>query len=193
MAIKKFKQSSILNDKKYVSFLAGNNAYIPTGFHSIATFTATGSETTTTFSSIPQGYTHLQLRLNLTGTRYNSPSLQINGDTGNSYPNHGIYGRENSTSGAYGNPAQNLYYLSYACNTPLTYPWVGITDILDYKNTSKYKTMKSFIGGQNNTTAGYNGVELNSGLWLNTSAITSLTLFGMTFNTGSTIALYGIK
>jgi hypothetical protein len=177
---------------KYRSMLAGNTAFFPTGYFSIASYVATGSETTFTFSSIPQPYSHLQIRLNLSGTRYNSPSLRINGDTGSNYPSSGIYGRENATNGAYGNPAQNLYYLSYAANTPLNQPWVGITDILDY-TSNKLKTINSFVGGQNNTTAGSNGVELNSGLWLNTAAVTSITIFGMTFNAGSTISLYGIK
>jgi hypothetical protein len=178
-------------------FSAASNSATPTvppsAWDSIATFTASGGETTTTFSSIPQTYTHLQLRYTLSTGRYNSLVLRCNGDTGANYSGHGMWGRENNTKGDYGNVGNDSIYVSYAANTPAGYPWIGITDIIDYTNTNKWKVMRGIVGGANNTTTGYNGVESNSGMWQNTAAITSLTFSIGALNAGSKIALYGIK
>ena len=192
MAVTKGSTSGVYG-QKYISMLAGNAPFAPTDFDSIATFVATGSETGVTFSSIPATYTHLQIRLNTSTARYNSFSLICNGDTTANYSVHGMYRRENSTGGAFGVLAQTYYYLSYAANTPLTYPWVGLVDILEYTNTSKWKTMRTLCGGINNTTDGYNAVEQNSGMWQSLAAVNSITISGPTINSGSTISLYGIK
>ena len=70
----------------------------------------------------------------------------------------------------------------------------SIVDIVDYGSASKYKTVRSFDGADMNGS----GTEINltSGLWLSTSAITSITLTttgGYAFRAGTTFALYGIK
>ena len=67
-----------------------------------------------------------------------------------------------------------------------------IIDILDYKDTNKYKTLRG-LGGNDANGSGY--VSFNSGSWRSTSAITSIKLYPDTgsFNTYSHFALYGIK
>ena len=67
-----------------------------------------------------------------------------------------------------------------------------IVDILDYASTSKNTTTRALAGYDNN---GNGSLYVKSGLWLDTSAITSITV---TPNAGnwvehSTLALYGIK
>jgi hypothetical protein len=68
----------------------------------------------------------------------------------------------------------------------------GILDIHDYTSTTKNKTFRSITGRDNN---GSGQITLYSGLWLSTSAITSISLntSGSNFTTASTFALYGIK
>jgi hypothetical protein len=68
----------------------------------------------------------------------------------------------------------------------------GIIDILDYTNTNKYKTVRSLNGVDNN---GSGALALNSSLWLNTAAITNITITsdGTLFDQYSSFALYGIK
>jgi len=68
----------------------------------------------------------------------------------------------------------------------------GIIDILDYTNTSKNTTVRGFAGITGTTTP---KIELKSGAWLNTSAVSSVTLFrsGLPFVSGSRFSLYGIK
>jgi hypothetical protein len=67
-----------------------------------------------------------------------------------------------------------------------------ILDILDYKDTNKYKTARSLDGSDAN---GSGEISLRSGSWRNTAAITSITLTptGTGIAQYSSFALYGIK
>jgi hypothetical protein len=68
----------------------------------------------------------------------------------------------------------------------------GLIDILNYTNTSQYKTFRSFFGFDS---SGGGTPALNSGLWLNTAAITSIVLYdstGANVVQYSTAALYGV-
>ena len=68
----------------------------------------------------------------------------------------------------------------------------GVMDILDYNNTNKYKTFRILSGYDGNGTG---GLQLNSGLWQSSSAITSIKIEPntSTFQQYSTFSLYGIK
>ena len=67
----------------------------------------------------------------------------------------------------------------------------NILDILDYTNTSKYKTVRVLTGNDGNG-AGY--VFFTSGSWQSTSAINSLNLsLNYDFAQYSQFALYGIR
>jgi hypothetical protein len=148
--------------------------------------------TTTTFSSIPQGYSSLQLRFNLVSSGNDTLNIQPNNDTtAADYTIHYLVGTgAAATAGA--NTSNGWLAVPAYGRLKATYASVGIVDFLDYANTSKYKTLRSTFGYNNNTTAGT--IELDSGVWLSTSAITSLvitTQFGATLT--GTIALYGMK
>ena len=68
-----------------------------------------------------------------------------------------------------------------------------ILDILDFSNTNKNKTVRSFKG----KTGTQQGIRLESGLFRDTSAITSMTFnFALTsenFVSGCRFSLYGIR
>jgi hypothetical protein len=68
----------------------------------------------------------------------------------------------------------------------------SVLDILDYSNTNKYKTLRALDAGDSN---GSGNMEILSNLWMNTAAITSitLTLDSGNFTQYSSFALYGIK
>jgi hypothetical protein len=181
---------------KYRSMLAGNPSYVPPSFESIATVTAVGSETSLTLSSIPSIYKHLQVRMlsrRTTGTGH-IVVMQFNGDTGTNYANHQLYGTSAGAVGGLGNAsAANIRVLYANGSTNLANQFgAGVADILDYANTSKYKTLKSFGGHDNNTDG---RIELMSGFWMNNASVTSITLsfLGDALAAGSTFALYGIK
>ena len=188
----------------YASQISGH-LWAPSGaYDSIATYTVSGSSTNSfTFSSIPQTYTHLQIRAISQTARatygIDDVFVRFNGDTGSNYSSHNMYGNGSSAL------AQALTSRTWtldsnggtATSTGGNFS-ASIIDILDYTNTSKYKTGRALYGNDyNGTIAGLGGeIVFVSGLWMNTSAITSITFFAdgsRNFTAGTTYALYGVK
>ena len=116
--------------------------------------------------------------------------VQFNGDTGTNYAYHNLGGSGTATYANGGGSSQAFIYIN-SNSTYTTYPQVGIMDVLDYANGNKNATLKSITGINNNTSAGT--IEIDSGHWRSTAAITSLTL---AINSGTftgTISLYGVS
>ena len=174
-------------------------------FASIATVTATGGETSLSFTSIPGTYKHLQVRgiakdTYSTSLYVEAVYIQFNSDTANNYSAHQLYSYGGAVyAAAQATTNEILGYGGIVSSGTGGTNMFGssIVDIIDYASTSKYKTIKAFAGGNTNvtTTTGGNAVGMFSGLWQNTAAITKVTLLpGQTaFAAGSTFALYGIK
>ena len=172
-------------------------------FSSIATVTVgSGGASSITFSSIPSTYTHLQIRILAQSNRavYGVDEILINfnSDTGNNYALHTLYGDGASTASFAGTSTNKIEtFRTLGTSTGGSYG-INVLDILDYANTNKYKTTR-ILGGVdfNGTIAGYGGaISLNSGLWQNTSAITSIVITvaaGTLFTQYSSFALYGVK
>ena len=182
------------------SLLAGNAAFNPTSYESIATATGTGSSGTITFSSIPSGYSSLQIRwigrnTDTSGSGTAAASLTFNSDTGANYSFHRLFGNGASRF-ASGSASQNSITLNASVAgdaSDANVMCVGILDIHDYSNTSKNKTVRVLEGGDFN---GQGQIDLSSGLWINTSAITSLSIVAngsVSWNTQTRFSLYGIK
>ena len=177
-----------------LGILAASGAGGGAAFESIATASGTGSSGTITLNSIPGTYQHLQLRVIAFDTDNTNRigEIQFNSDTGTNYARHWLYG-DGSSASASGVATTNRINAWVAWGTSTTNPTVAIVDILDYASTSKYKTVRCFSGTDRNSTSGE--VDLTSGLWQSTSAITSITfkLNSGSFSTSSRFALYGIK
>lgn len=150
-----------------------------------------------TFSSIPQNYEHLQIRLlvrEATGG-FDQAYMQINGDSGTNYAKH-TFGGAGSNSFAYGGTADATSVSIAAIpgsNQAANVFGASIVDILDYTNTNKYTTIRA-ISGTDNNGSGYQWFA--SGLWENTNPVTSLTIFaagGPNLVQYTHAALYGIK
>jgi hypothetical protein len=180
----------------YASQITGKLSTLTGSYDSIQTTTVgSGGTASVTFSSIPSTYTHLQLRYmgKSTDTSGNWAAVQIrlNSDTGNNYATHALYGDGASAAAA----ASTSYsgHLFYSGRSTLQVG-AAIIDILDYTNTNKNTTIRTLAGVDNN---GSGIVDLASGLWMNTAAITSITFnsFGGSplFSEYSSFALYGIK
>jgi hypothetical protein len=181
-------------------FASANQGAAAGSFESIATVTVgAGGSSSVTFSSIPATYTHLQIR-NIARTTASqdrdSIKLTFNSDTGSNYARHSLWG-SGSAASAYGAASEAYVLLTdfAAASATASIYGAAITDILDYANTNKYKTVRSLGGVDLNAAVTvYDG--LNSGLWQNTNAITSITLTpftGSNFAQYSHFALYGIK
>jgi len=172
----------------YRSFAAAAAA---PAFESIATATPTG--TSVTFSSIPSTYQHLQLRFRVWSNDFSVVGMRFNSDTGSNYAFHFLRGGGASTlAEGYANSNRIDLHAGQSINQNNDTMSVGIVDIHDYASTTKNKTSRTLWGKDNN---GSGVILLGSGLWMNTSAITSITLFLDTgsYQSPATISLYGIK
>jgi len=184
-----------------ISGMLSWGAPLVTDYESIATVTVgAGGSSTITFSSIPQTYSHLQLRLLERTTRSAvraSVGIRLNGSTAgqNYYAEHGLYGDGATVGVDVGTTRDNMLLgTGPAASTNSSTFGVFIMDILDYANTNKNKTIRS-LGGYDANGSGW--VSLYSGLYTYTTAITSFTLKDnddvSSFPQYTHAALYGIK
>jgi hypothetical protein len=155
---------------------------MPATYEPIATTTLGSSASSVTFSSIPGTYTDLILVVNGTSTATNGNEMQFNGDTGNNYSFTLLYG---TGSAAVSSRNSNISF-AYAGRTN-TNQSVSITQIMNYANTTTYKTVLTRASSNGDIVMG------NVSTWRSTSAITSLVYAGATFNSGTVFTLYGIK
>ena len=181
-----------------IASILGVGGGVATDYESIATVSVgAGGSLSLTFSSIPSTYSHLQIRgiakyLNTAG---GSMRLQFNSDTGANYSYHYLSG-DGATASAGAGTSSTFINTNVGQQDTAQFS-ASVIDILDYANTNKYKTSRILSGLDKN---GSGSMQLLSGLWLSTSAITSITLTPQSnttptnqFQQYSTFALYGIK
>lgn len=173
-------------------------------FESIATATGTGSSGTITFSSIPSTYQHLQIRYNAKDTTVaigSNLNIQFNADSSNSYYYHSLIGDGSAASATNAGGLDNRIVISEGVSASQTSSpnmanimGVGIIDIHDYANTSKYKVVRHLTGMDANFATTEASIRLTSANWNSTSAINQIKLYTTNFwTTSTTFALYGIK
>ena len=177
--------------------LAGFGVFPGAAFESIATVTLSSAASNIEFTSIPSGFQYLQVRLigrTSNGTGVGELRLQFNTDTGSNYARHRLMG-DGSGANAFAGASQT--YMRAGClaeSTVLASTFAAnVIDILDYASTSKNKTIRVLDGLDLN---GSGEVEMNSGLWASTAAITSMRFthgFGGNFVQHTTAALYGVR
>jgi hypothetical protein len=152
-----------------------------------------------TFSSLgtySSTYKHLQIRITARSSRssgLDGIALRLNSDTATNYSDHYLRGDGSTvTSGASTSSTHSALGIIPAASATNNVFGGLFVDLLDVYSTTKNKTIRSLYGM---TTTNY--VGLNSGLWRNTAAITSITLFqtegANNLVAGSRFSLYGIK
>lgn len=178
-----------------LGIFASQGRVASTSYESIATVTVgAGGSSSIDFTSIAGTYKHLQIRyITRNASATDTTYMRLNSDTGSNYALHILRG-DGSTTGAQGAGTQTrmeLPFASYSGATANAFG-AGVIDILDYANTSKYKTCRTLGGADLN---GSGAINLVSGLWQSTSAITSISIFASTGSIAqySQFALYGIK
>lgn len=181
-------------------FASANTTVAVGDFQSIATVTvgSGGTSSAIQFTSIPSTYSHLQLRWIARTNRASFPDyfkLRFNSDTGTNYSAHLLYGDGSAAAAsAYTTQAQiDLDGAATGAAQSASIFASGVIDILDYKDTNKYKTTRHLLGWDGN---GSGSVYFSSGNWRNTNAITQIDFAlggGSTIQQYSHFALYGIK
>jgi len=153
------------------------------------------------FTNIPQGYSHLQLRVYGRGTFNNggfndSLYMTLNGDSGSNYGyKHTLIGNGASASSANGGTGTgvSLYSVFADAGSIANAYGVAIVDIYDYSSHRKWKTLKAMGGSDNNGTANYGAVAHVSTTWISNSPISTIVVgTDGNFAGYSHIALYGI-
>jgi hypothetical protein len=182
-------------------------------FESIATssITTSGVTTTITFSSIPQTFTHLQLRSHArveNGGSLGQVWLQFNGDTASNYYYFTrTMDNTNSPTGPWDSAdAVNLNEANHTkailenasgSGASANYFSCGVTDIQFYTDTNRLKSLRTRVGTVASVAStGQVSAGFNTNLWNSTAAVSSITLTfgaGNSVAAGSHFALYGIR
>lgn len=167
----------------------------------LETTTLTSTSSGVTFSGLGSysDYANLQIRIVGRASSSNDLRTTFNSDTNSNYASHNLRGIPASGSsaplaGSYVDAANIATFSAMmpANDGPSNAFSSVIMDILDFQNTSKFKTVRTITGAVFDD---YPGVGLFSGLWRNTDAITSIELkqYSTAFLAGSRFSLYGIK
>ena len=160
-------------------------------FHHLETVRLSSSAASVTFSNLSRysDFQHLQIRISNKSAGINSQLyLKFNGDSGSNYVIHELLGTGSNIESYAGVSQSRIQLVQMPPTTGFT---GGVVDILDPFETTKNKTTRMFSGQAEGV---FNQIRLGSGLWLNTSAITSITLEGgVSISAGSRFSLYGLK
>jgi hypothetical protein len=154
----------------------------------LANLTLTTTDSEIIFSSIPNTYRDLVIVVEGTTNASNSNyRLQFNSDTGSNYTVVVLAGTTTPVSNVETFTAmQPTYHGQWSTSTRAN----TTIHVMDYSATDKRKTM---LVRNNRTDL---ATELITGVWANTSAITSIRLFtstaGSSFASGTTFSLFGI-
>lgn len=191
-------RSSLANKKQYRSLLAGNEPVSYGAYELITSTVLSSSAATVTFSSIPQTYKHLEIRMVTSDTNsanrwLSGISLGFNSDTAANYAYHYLEGSGGSVTASGGINGTDILLRNVTTGTfTAGIHGAAVASILDYSNTSKNTTVRYLGGCYANSE---NGIFFGSGHWRNTNAITSLSIVGTftAFTTTSRFSLYGIR
>ena len=177
-----------------LGILAASGDDFVDAYELIATAFGTGSSGTITFDSIPQDYKHLQIRYTAKNTSSSVRILiRMNGISSGVYIRHTLKGdlssAESSSSTASRTEIEMFESMTTSSNANVAAS--GIIDLVDYSSTSKNTTLRALYGIIDSQL----GINLLSGLYNQTTAVSSLSLLSSAnnFATMSRFSLYGIR
>lgn len=168
-----------------------------TTYFPIQSVTLASSAASVTFSSIPQTYTDLVLRVSARSTDTGSGyiPLQFNGDTGTNYSETVLSGNGSAAASARWSSQSVIWYVpqgtsSNTSNTFGSSEWY----IPNYAGTAT-KAISVTGVQESNSASTYVQVVADAQLYRGSSAITSIYLYNFSgsFVAGSSFHLYGIK
>ena len=177
-----------------LGILASAGAVAGPAYELIATVIPTTSDIT--FSNIPQGYKHLEVRYVIRSTNAvfrQDMTFRPNGES-TTRQGHELVATGTLIRTINRVPSGALFARIFPGSTTANVFAPGIIQILDYTSTGKLKTVRALTSDNDSGSANVPNVGLRSGYTATTSAITSLEM-GWTGSaaTGSRISLYGIR
>jgi hypothetical protein len=170
------------------------SGFIQTGnYELISTFIVPSNQSSVTFSNLDaysSTYKHLQIRyVGMMDTVNRWWAWRANGDVGTNYRTHQL-----NIESSFSTLQSSAWTLYAHDNNTTNEPISGVIDFLDAYSSTKNKVSRSLSGTASGASRQH--LALASGLWLNTSPITSLTMLlsdSGNFRTGSRFSIYGIR
>ena len=158
---------------------------------------AGGSTTSVAFDSIPQDYSHLQIRIAAKAVYANNGPFAIKANFNNSssqyYQLKRLVGNGSNVSSNAGSAGSDMWW-GYIPTLQASSEGFGtsVVELLDYTSENKNTTVRVLNGYTNSNNA---SVSLSSSLWLPTEAITKISfdVDSYPIASGSRFSLYGIK
>jgi hypothetical protein len=159
-----------------------------------------GGASSITFNNIPQGFTDLKIVLSGRTTGYASiqdyAKFTLNSNTTNIYSMTYLYGTGSATASS--NNGGSAYpggsvWAGFSSDNATTNTFANSEVYIPNYTSANYKSIICDMASETNATAAQS--FLRSGLWLSTSAITSISIapyYGTSFVQYSTVSLYGV-
>jgi len=163
----------------------------------LETTVLTSSASSVSFTGLDSytDYKHLQIRTVMQRASAFSGTvdleLVLNNDTGNNYSRHALTGNGTSVNARENSNQDTIAFIQTitAEGIPESYGAM-VLDVLDFSSSNKNTTVRALTGAIQSD----NEVNLISGAYINTAAITSMRFEVFDgFTTGSRFSLYGIK
>jgi hypothetical protein len=161
--------------------------------------TLSSTSASVTFTSIPQTFSHLQIRLICRSNRSDQNGdffqLNFNSDTGTNYNWNFLNATGIGEGGSVNSVNASFIEVNRFPGSLISANIFGaqVIDITDYMDTNIHKTVR-YLGGWDGSGSGE--VYFGGGIWRSTSTITSITLTNSgsrSFQPYSHFTLYGIK
>jgi hypothetical protein len=158
--------------------------------------TVTTATPSITFTGVSSAYTDLIIvaSIKAESTTIATPALRFNGDTTSNYSATWLYGNGTTALSSRASTQTYLYTGDYVAGVESTNFSTFISHIMNYSNTTTFKTVLS-RNSQINSADGETGATV--GLWRKTPEAISTILYtstnGANFAVGSTFSLYGIR
>lgn len=160
---------------------------------SIASYAISSSVASVSFTSIPQYYRHLMLRITAMSADTSTRQLDMgfNNDGSQIYTFHQYYASNTTVSGSTSAPRNDIPEVCIMRANNQTKPGVSYLYLFDYTDTGKFKTVHWYLGNEDQT-AGF--IEQATGTWRSFAPVSMISLVGRGGSIGanSHIALYGI-
>ena len=158
----------------------------------LETTTLASAASSVTFSGLGSysDYAHLQIRGVVKTTRdstSDSMSIRFNSDSGSNYANHRLRGNGSTVSSANNINDTSIEIGNIVGNSTSNVFAPFVLDLVDFQGTKNHTTR---------TLVGSSSIELYSGLWRDTSSLTSIEFIqavGPNWQVGSRWSLYGIR
>ena len=188
---------------RITQFLAGTGTVsfseaVASDYELIGSVYLSSSQASVTFdlTGLSSTYKHLQIRGTFRSTRSATGevfAMRFNGDTATNYSWHLLQGNGSTVVSDAGVSADYMRCALGVGSSGTANVFGGaVIDILDAFQTTKHKTIRSLTGQASNT----NFVNLQSGSWRNTNALSSITMFpafGNDLAQYCRFSLYGLK